>query len=115
MFQAYPEALFSADAGARYDPPVYDNSYNPAISHAGDAAWEVIENQQGRVEVQTPGSDWQTVLDGSVAYLLWDPLETRTLLIALADGSLYSAAYPDFDPVLQGSLGDIVDEAIWLP
>ena len=113
--QAYPEALFSADASVRYDPPVYDQSFNPAVSHAGDAAWEVIENQQGRVVVQTPGNDWQTILTDSVAYLLWDPLETRTLLIATRAGALYAAAAPDFAPVLRGNLRGVVDQAIWLP
>ncbi len=32
VFQAYPEALFSSDGSTRYDPPVYDSSFEPAIS-----------------------------------------------------------------------------------
>lgn len=115
VFQAYPEALVSSDGNARYDPPVYDSSFNPAVSKDGYQAWEVIENQSGRVVVKVPGGEWQTVLKGSVKHLIWDPIEGRTLLIALQDGSLYAAAYPDFTPRLMGNLGGIVDQAIWLP
>ncbi len=115
VFQAYPEALFSADGQTRYDPPAYDKSFHPAISKNGYQAWEVIENQQGSVVIKVPGDDWRTILNGSVAQLIWDPLAGNTLLIALQDGTLYSAAYPDFDPRLQGNLGGRVDQAIWLP
>ena len=115
VFQAYPEALFSSDGNTRYDPPVYDSSFNPAVSKDGYQAWEVIENQRGRVVVKVPGGEWQTILDGLVAHLIWDPIEGRTLLIALQDGSLYAASYPDFTPRLMGNLGGIVDQAIWLP
>lgn len=115
LFQAYPEALFSSDGNTRYDPPVYDSSYDPAVSRDGYQAWEVIENQRGRVVVKVPGGEWQTILDGSVKHLIWDPIEGRTLLIALQDGSLYAASYPDFTPRLMGNLGGIVDQAIWLP
>jgi hypothetical protein len=115
VFQAYPEALFSSDGRTRYDPPVYDKSYQPAISKNGYQAWEVIENQQGRVEVKVPGGDWHTIMKGLVDELIWDPITGDTLLIALEDGSLYAASYPDFAPRLMGDLGGIVNQAIWLP
>lgn len=115
VFQAYPEALFSSEGNTRYDPPVYGSSFNPAVSKDGYQAWEVIENQRGRVVVKVPGGEWQTVLKGLVKHLIWDPIEGRTLLIALQDGSLYVASYPDFTPRLMGNLGGIVDQAIWLP
>ncbi len=115
VFLAYPEALFSSNGNTRYDPPVYDSSFHPAVSKEGYQAWEVIENQKGRVVVKVPGGEWQTVLDGSVTQLIWDPIEGRTLLIALRDGSLYTASYPDFIPRLMGNLSGIVDQAIWLP
>lgn len=115
VFQAYPEALFSSDGSKRYDPPVYDKSYQPAISKNGFQAWEVIENQQGRVEVMVPGSDWHAIMNGLVDELIWDPTSGDTLLIALEDGSLYAASYPDFTPRLMGDLGGRVNQAIWLP
>jgi dipeptidyl aminopeptidase/acylaminoacyl peptidase len=115
VFQAYPEALFSSDGRTRYDPPVYDKSYQPAISKNGYQAWEVIENQQGRVEVMVPGGDWHTIMKGLVDELIWDPITGDTLLIALEDGSLYAASYPDFTPRLMGDLGGRVNQAIWLP
>lgn len=115
VFQAYPEALLSSDGNTRYDPPVYDHSYQPAISIDGFEAWEVIENQKGRVVVKVPGGEWQTVMEGSVDQLIWDPIEGRTLLIALRDGSLYAASYPDFIPLLKGNLGGYVQQAVWLP
>jgi dipeptidyl aminopeptidase/acylaminoacyl peptidase len=115
VFQAYPEALFSSDGITRYDPPVYDKSYQPAISPKGYQAWEVIENQQGRVEVKVPGEDWRAILNGSVAELIWDPLTGDTLLIALQDGSLYAATAPDFSPRLMGNLGGRTYQAIWVP
>ena len=115
VFQAYPEALFSSDGGIRYDPPVYDKSYQPAISKMGYQAWEVIENTQGRVEVKIPGGEWQTILEGSVDELIWDPIAGDTLIIALDDGSLYSAAAPEFDPLLMGNLGGRTHQAIWIP
>jgi hypothetical protein len=114
LFFAYPEALISSDGIKRYDPPLYDKSYKPAVSMAGYQAWEVIENYQGRVMVRIPGEEWKTILNGSVNQMIWDPVSGRTLLIALEDGSLYAASYPDFSPRLMGNLGSI-DEAIWLP
>ena len=115
LFNAYPEALLSADGKTRYDPPVYDSSFHPAVSKAGYQAWEVIQNQKGRVEVKLPAGDWQTILTGSVAQLIWDPEDGKTLLCALSDGSLYAASYPDFSPQLMGKLGGSVDQALWLP
>jgi hypothetical protein len=114
-FFAYPEALFSSDGNTRYDPPVYDASYNPAVSKDGYQAWEVIENQKGRVVVKVPKGEWRTILNGSVEQLIWDPIEGRALLIALQDGSLYAASYPDFTPRLMGNVGGNVDQAIWVP
>jgi hypothetical protein len=115
VFQAYPEALFSTDGSIRYDPPVFDKSYQPAISQKGFQAWEVIENQQGRVEVKVPGSDWRVIMDGLVDGLIWDPITGDTLLIALQDGSLYAASYPSFSPRLMGNLGGRTNQAIWIP
>jgi len=115
VFNAYPEALFSADGNTRYDPPVYDKSYNPAVSKNGYHAWEVIENQEGRVMVQVPGGEWQMLMSGSVRELIWDPLEGKTLLIVLRDGSLYAATYPDFNVRLMGTMGGWIDQVIWLP
>jgi hypothetical protein len=114
VFFAYPEALFSADGIVRYDPPVYDASYHPAVSKKGYQAWEVIENYEGRVMVKVPGSEWRTILDGSVKELIWDPIRGETLLILQGD-SLYAASFPDFTPRLMGNLGGMIDQAIWLP
>lgn len=115
VFEAYPEALLSADGTIRYDPPVYDHSYHPAVSKKGFAAWEVIENQQGRVVVQVPGEGFRPILDGLVTTLIWDPLAGDTLLMAMEDGSLYAAAAPDFVPHKMGNTGSRVDQAIWTP
>jgi hypothetical protein len=116
VFDAYPEALLSPDGQARYDPPVYDKSYEPALSKNGYQAWEVIENQRGRVEVKVTGGEWQTIMDDiSVSQLIWDPLEGQTLLIALDDGSLYAASYPDFSARWMGNLGGSVAQAVWTP
>jgi len=115
VFNAYPEGLFSADGQIRYDPPEYDKSFVPAVSKVGYQAWEVIENRQGRVMVRVPNGDWQTILNGSVDELIWDPVDGKTLLIALDDGSLYAATYPDFAPQLMGNLGGGVNQVIWSP
>ena len=115
VFQAYPEALYSSDGSTRYDPPVYESSFIPAISKKEYQAWEFIENQQGRVMVMIPGSEWQTILNGSVDKLIWDPITGETLLIALDDGSLYAASYPDFTPDLIGNMGAGTSQAIWTP
>jgi hypothetical protein len=115
VFQAYPEALLSPDGETRYDPPVYDHSFNPAISPLGFEAWEVIEDQKSRVVVRIPGSDWQHILDGSVDVLIWDPMTGENLIIILRDGSLYTATYPDFNSIKQGDLGRAINQAVWLP
>lgn len=115
VFDAYPEGLFSADGSAFYEPPVHDKSYNPAISTLGYQAWEVIENYKGRVEVRTGEGDWQTILNGLVDELIWDPVNGETLVIVLSDGSIYAAMYPDFTPQLVGELGGGVMQAIWTP
>lgn len=114
LFFAYPEALISSDGNTRYDPPVYDKSFHAAVSVDGYQAWEVIENYQGRVMVKIPGGEWQTILNKSVRLLIWDPMDGRTLLIGLGDGSLYAATYPEFTPRLMGNLGSF-DQAFWLP
>jgi len=114
VFDAYPEALFSSDGKVRYDPPLYDKSFQPAVSQKGYQAWEVIENFEGRVEVKVPGADWRTILAGSVADLIWDPVFSETLLIIQEDGSLYAASYPDFTPRRMGNVGHF-SRAIWLP
>jgi len=48
--------------------------------------------------VKTSGGDWQDILQGSVSTLIWDPINGKTLLIAMEDGTLYSATFPDFTP-----------------
>lgn len=114
VFQAYPEALFSSDGNTRYDPPVYDKSYQPAVSAKGSQAWEVIENRKSRVEVKVTGADWQTIpVDGSVEELIWDPVNGETLLIVLKDGSLYAVSDPDFALREMGKL-EGVNQVIWL-
>jgi hypothetical protein len=115
VFDAYPEGLFSSDGGTHYDPPVYDKSFNPAISKEGYQAWEVIENRKGRVVVKVSNEDWKTILNGLVDELIWDPVDGKTLLVAFADGSVYAASYPDFVPHLIGNLGDGVNQVIWSP
>ena len=115
VFQAYPEGLFSSDGKTHYDPPVYDKSFHPSISKKGYQAWEVIENTKGRVELKVPGSDWKSILDGSVKEMLWDPAGGDTLLIVLGDGTLFAASAPDFTPRQMGNLGAGVYQAIWMP
>lgn len=115
VFFAYPEALLSADGKTRYDPPVYNASFKPAVSKAGYQAWQVIQNQKGRVMVKTSANaDWQKVMDGLVTELIWDPVDGNTLLITLEDGSIYAASFPDFKPRQIGNLKG-VREVVWLP
>jgi hypothetical protein len=114
VFNAYPEMLISPDGGNVYLPPVYEKSFEPAISLLGFEAWEVIENQQGRVMVRIPGRDWRNILDGQVDELIWDPVTGNTLVIALADGTLYKASAPDFVPEQIGILDGGVNQAIWV-
>ena len=113
LFFAYPEALISSDGNSRYDPPVYESSFDPVVSKEGFQAWKVYEYQIARVVVKVPGGEWQTVLEASVRQFIWDPLQGRTLLITTG-GTLYAASYPDFTPRKMGNLGNI-DQAIWLP
>jgi hypothetical protein len=54
-------------------------------------------------------------LKGFVDKLIWDPETGETLLIAMDDGSLYAASYPDFTPRLTGNLGGGISQAIWVP
>ena len=114
VFQAYPIALFSADGLTRYDPPTSDSSFKPAISKKGYQAWEVTENQRGRIEVKTSHEDWKTILNDSVNQMIWDPVHGDTLLIATSDDSLFAASYPDFTPRLLGAMKR-VQQAIWWP
>jgi len=115
LFFAYPEALLSSDGNTRYAPPVYDSSFDPAVSMQGYQAWEVYQNQVAHIFVKIPGGDWLDVLNGPVHQLIWDPIDGKTLLIAQDDGSLYAASYPDFTPREMGNLGGSIDQAIWLP
>lgn len=114
LFFAYPEALVSADGQTRYDPPVYDSSFHPAVSENGDQAWLVIENQTGRVMLKSPGSDWRKIMDGLVQVLLWGPAGGKTLLMVMDDGALVSASAPDFAPRRMGSMPG-ARQAMWLP
>ena len=115
VFDAYPEGLFTSDGQTRYEPPVYESSYNPAVSLKGYQAWNVIQNQVGRVEVKVPGGDWQMILNGLVADQVWDPVDGTTLLVAMQDGTLYAASYPDFSPRIMGDLGGGFNDAAWTP
>jgi hypothetical protein len=115
VFNAYPEGLFSSDGQTRYDPPVYDNSFDPAISMNGEQAWQVIENRKGRVMLSASGGDWKNILDGMVDALIWDPINGETLLMVLDDGTLYAASGPDFKPRAMGSLPAGVNQVIWGP
>ena len=115
VFEAYPEALLSPDGETRYDPPVYDRSFNPAISIVGFEAWEIIEDQKSRVEIRVPGGDWRSIFEGRVDVLIWDSITGETLIIVQGDGSLYTATYPDFTTFKQGDLGRGVRQAVWLP
>ena len=112
-FYAHPEGFFSAEGNKVYEPPVYEKSFHPAISFKDYQAWEVIENQQGRVVVRVPGVDWQTVLEGDVEAMAWNPVSPETLTILLNDGSLYTASSQDFTPQLMGKMEGV--NQIWVP
>lgn len=112
-FYAYPEGFFSAEGAKVYEPPVYEKSFHPAISFNDYQAWEVIENQQGRVVVKVPGGDWQTILEGDVEALAWNPMTPETLTIILKDGSLYTASSPGFTPQLMGKVEGV--NQVWVP
>jgi hypothetical protein len=67
------------------------------------------------VVVRVPNGDRQAIFNGSVDKLIWDPVDGKTLLIALDDGSIYAALYPDFSLRLIGNLCDGVNQFIWSP
>jgi hypothetical protein len=115
VFFAYPEGLVSSDGTILYDSPVYDSSFDPAISLQTYQAWKVYKNQVAHVMVRVAGGDWQDIFSGSVSQLIWDPSNGDTLLINLDDGSLYAATAPEFAPRLMGNLGGSISQAIWLP
>jgi hypothetical protein len=112
-FYAYPEGFFSAEGVKTYEPPVYEKSFQPAISYNGYQAWEVIENRQGRVVAKVPDGDWQTVLEGDVAALAWNLISSPTLIIVLRDGTFYTATAPAFHPQMMGYMEDV--NQIWVP
>jgi len=114
-FHAYPEALVSSEGEVLARPPVPDASYHPALSLQGYEAWEVIENQQGRVVVRPLGGESRTILEAGVASLIWDPLGGDTLLIATRDGHLMAASAPEFEARLVGDLGGMASQAAWVP
>ncbi|MGD0173974.1 MAG: hypothetical protein ABSC61_06020 [Anaerolineales bacterium] len=115
LFQAYPEALFSPDGSTRYEPPLAGFSYQPAVSKSGNQAWDVIENRIHRVKVKFPDGTWHAILEGNVGAMVWNPLESNTLLIALENGSLYAASAPDFAPREMGSMNAVIRRAAWVP
>jgi hypothetical protein len=115
LFDAYPEGLFSSDGQIFFEPPLYDKSFKPAVSRQGYQAWEVIENFQGRVMIRVPGEDWRTIMGGKIDALIWDPVEGNTLLIALTDGSIYAATYPDLAPQQVSSVEARVYQVLWTP
>lgn len=115
VFWAYPEGLYSSDGSKMYEPPVYDASYNPAVSDDGLEAWTVIENRVTRVLVKEPGKDWVTVASGfHVDALIWDPTDGKRLLIVSEDGTLFSAAFPDYKPITLGEMNGYINQAIWV-
>ena len=114
LFYAYPEALFSSDGNTRYDPPAPDSSFDPGVSLQGYQSWKVYENRVAHVMIKIPGRDWQDIFNGMISVIIWDPINGKTLLIAMEDGTLYSATYPDFTLTLMGKLGSI-NQAFWLP
>ncbi len=114
VFQAYPEALFTDDGSVRYDPPVYDASYHPAISSTGYQAWEVIQDRKSRIVIMKNNDTQEIPINGFVESLTWDPINGSTLLIVLDDGSLFAATSPKFTPRLMGNLGKNNSQAIWI-
>lgn len=115
VFDAYPMALYSADASQRFDPPTPNSSFDPAVSKLGFQAWRVIENQKGRVEVKAPDGDFRAILQADTDAMVWDPLAGTTLLIATRDGKLYAATVPDFDPRQMGEFGRRISSVAWTP
>jgi hypothetical protein len=116
LFYAYPVGLFSEEGARAILPPVPGSSFNPAISRSGYAAWEVIENQLGRVMAAAPGEAYRVILeDLSIGVLIWDPFAGDTLFVASVDGTFYRAKAPEFVPEQIGNFGGWVSQAIWLP
>jgi hypothetical protein len=115
LFYAYPYALFTPDGMTRCDPPAVGSSYRPAVSVTGRQAWQVAEEKFNSLVIREPGGEWQTVLEGGIAALLWDPLSGETLLIALENGELFAAAAPDFTPRSLGLLAGPIERAAWTP
>ena len=46
--------------------------------------------------------------------LIWDPTSGKTLIVAMQDGSVYSASFPDFEPMYLGTVPGGVRQAIWV-
>ncbi len=113
-FNVYPHGLISSEGEMLSTPPLADASYHPTLSDQGFEAWEVIESQQGRVVVRSPGDDFRTILEADVATMIWDPVQGSTLLVAAQNGTLYAASAPDFVPRVVGDLGSRVAQAAWI-
>ena len=75
----------------------------------------MIENRIHQVKVKFPDGTWRAILDGNVGAMVWDPLQSDTLLIAIDDGTLYAASAPDFVPQLMGNMGGLCNHAVWIP
>jgi hypothetical protein len=115
IFYAYPEGLFTQDGRTHYPPPLYDQSYHPAISKLGYQAWVVYENYVAQVMLKVPDKAWQKVITGVSGELVWDPAVGNTLLIASEDGLLYAATYSDFTPRQVADFGGGAYQVIWSP
>jgi hypothetical protein len=115
VFDAYPEGLVKSDGQTIYTPPVYNSSYNPAVSLLEYQAWNAIQDQVGHVMVRANTRAWNTIFTGDVDELIWDPINGTTLFIATESGPLYTATYPDFSPQQGGDLGGATNQVIWVP
>ncbi len=113
-FFAYPVGVIDEN-GTRYDPPIKEKSYHPAISTNGFTAWEVIENRQGRVVVSTDSLNWMDIETGLIDGLLWDPVNGNTLIMAVDDGTIYTATFPEFSPMPAGNIPGGIRQMIWTP
>jgi hypothetical protein len=113
-FFAYPVGVIDEN-GTRYHPPIKEKSYHPAVSINGYTAWEVIENRQGRVVVSTDSQNWMDIETGLIDDLLWDPVNGNTLFIALEDGTIYTATYPEFSPMPAGNIPGGIRQMITTP
>ena len=115
MFYAYPQGLYGPDGDTRLDPPNAGSSYRPAVSSAGAQAWEVVEDKRHFLKIREPGGDWQTVMEGDIGAMVWDPLSGDTLLVAFESGELYSVSAPDFTPQPIDILAGPIERAAWIP